>query len=60
MVEGVTLVGLLPPELQNYLAFAGAVAADSASPGPALAFLRFLSDAARQNHWEVAGFEPAG
>jgi molybdate transport system substrate-binding protein len=60
MVEGVTLVGLLPSELQSYLVFAGAVAADSASPGPALAFLRFLSNPAERDHWSAAGFEPVG
>jgi molybdate transport system substrate-binding protein len=60
MAEGVKLVGLLPSELQSYLVFAGAVAVDSASPEPALAFLRFLSDPARQDHWKTAGFEPVG
>lgn len=60
MVEGVTLVGLLPSELQSYLVFAGGVAAGSASPGPALAFLRFLSDPAGRDHWSAAGFEPVG
>ena len=59
MAEGVTLVGLLPTDLQSYLVFAGAVAVDSASHQPALAFLRFLSDPARANHWRAAGFEPA-
>ena len=60
MAEGVALVGLLPSELQSYVVFAGAVAADSASPEPALAFLRFLSDPARRDYWIAAGFEPAG
>ncbi|HYS85029.1 MAG TPA: substrate-binding domain-containing protein [Bradyrhizobium sp.] len=60
MVEGVRLVGLLPSELQSYLVFAGAVAVDSASPEPALAFLRFLSNPAKRDHWNAAGFEPAG
>lgn len=60
MVEGVTLVGLLPPDLQSYLVFAGAVAADSVSPGPALAFLEFLSEPAGRDHWSAAGFEPVG
>jgi len=40
--------------------FAGAVAVDSPSPGPALAFLKFLRDPAKRDHWEAAGFEPAG
>jgi len=59
MAEGVTLVGLLPSELQSYLVFAGAVAMDSASSEPALAFLRFLSDPARRDYWIAVGFEPA-
>lgn len=60
MAEGVTLVGLLPSELQSYLVFAGAVAVDSTSPELALAFLRFLSDPAKRDYWIAAGFEPAG
>lgn len=60
MVEGVTLAGLLPPDLQSYLVFAGAVAADSVSPRAAHAFLKFLSDPAGSDHWSAAGFEPAG
>lgn len=59
MTEGVALAGMLPPELQSYLAFAGAVAADSPSAEASLAFLRFLSDPARRDHWSAAGFEPA-
>lgn len=57
MTEGVALAGMLPPELQSYLVFAGAVAADSPVPEPSLAFLRFLSDPARRDHWSAAGFE---
>jgi molybdate transport system substrate-binding protein len=60
MAEGVTLVGLLPPELQSYLEFAGGVALDSPLPEPALALLGFLSDPERQDHWRAAGFEPKG
>jgi len=60
MVEEVTLVGLLPSELQSYAVFAGAVAVDSPAPEAALAFLRFLGDPAKRGHWETAGFEPAG
>jgi molybdate transport system substrate-binding protein len=60
MAEGVRLAGLLPSGLQNYLVFAGAVAVDSPSPEAALAFLRFLSDPAKRDHWKAAGFEAAG
>lgn len=58
-VEGVRLVGLLPAELQSYVVYEGAVAASSASPEPALAFVRFLADRAKRHHWEAAGFEPS-
>ena len=57
-VKGATLVGLLPSELQSYVVYTGAVAVDSASPEPALAFLRFLSNPAKREHWKAAGFEP--
>jgi molybdate transport system substrate-binding protein len=56
-VEGVTLAGLLPGELQSYVVYAGAVAADSPSHEAALAFLRFLADPAGSEHWKAAGFE---
>lgn len=57
MVEGVTLAGLLPSELQSYVVYAGAVAANSTSQDAALAFLRFLADPAGRDHWNAAGFE---
>jgi molybdate transport system substrate-binding protein len=57
MVEGVTLAGLLPSELQSYVVYAGAVAANSMSQDAALAFLRFLADPAGRDHWNAAGFE---
>jgi molybdate transport system substrate-binding protein len=56
-VEGVTLAGLLPGELQSYVVYAGGVAADSPSQDTALAFLRFLADPAGSEHWKAAGFE---
>lgn len=59
-VKGVTLVGLLPPELQHYVVYAGAVAAESRAAEPALAFLKFLTSAAAEPHWKAAGFEPLG
>jgi molybdate transport system substrate-binding protein len=57
-VKGVTLVGLLPSELQSFVVYAGAVAVDSRSPDPALSFVRLLSNAAKGDHWKAAGFEP--
>lgn len=57
-VKGVRLVGLLPSGLQSYVVYAGAVAIDSASSEPALAFVRFLASTAKHEHWKAAGFEP--
>jgi molybdate transport system substrate-binding protein len=59
-VKGVTLVGLLPSELQSYVVYAGAVAADAVSPGLATAFIKFLADPSKREHWRAAGFEPLG
>jgi molybdate transport system substrate-binding protein len=56
--KGVTLVGPLPPSLQSYIAFAGAVPAGSASPDAALAFLRSLAAPDARGAWTAAGFEP--
>jgi molybdate transport system substrate-binding protein len=58
--QGVTLVGPLPPGLQSYITFAGAVHADSTSPEPAAAFLHALSDAGARKRWSDAGLEPIG
>ncbi|MGP0090980.1 MAG: molybdate ABC transporter substrate-binding protein [Xanthobacteraceae bacterium] len=58
--QGVTLVGPLPPGLQSYITFTGAVHADSTSPEPAAAFLHALSDAGARKHWSDAGLEPIG
>ena len=58
MVKGVRLVGLLPPELQSYVEYAGAVTADSPSPQDSLEFIRFLSSSDKWDHWKAVGFEP--
>lgn len=57
-VEGVTLVGPLPAEVQNYIKFSGAVYGDSASAGPAQAFLHQLAGADAHDTWTKWGFEP--
>jgi molybdate transport system substrate-binding protein len=58
--KGVTLVGPLPQDLQSYIVFSGAVLAGSASPEPALAFLRSLTDPNADAAWTTGGFEPLG
>ncbi len=55
--KGATLVGMLPAELQNYVVYSIAVPAYNASPEPALAFVKFVSDAANREAWKATGFE---
>jgi molybdate transport system substrate-binding protein len=42
-VPGITLIGPLPPEIQNQTIYAGAIAANSATPAVATAFLATLT-----------------
>ena len=56
-IKGVTLVGPLPAEFQNYLVFSGALHARGAAPGPAAAYLRSLTDPAVQEAWKAGGME---
>jgi molybdate transport system substrate-binding protein len=56
-IKGVTLVGPLPAEHQNYLVFAGALHARGASPEPAAAYLRSLTEPAALEVWKASGFE---
>jgi molybdate transport system substrate-binding protein len=59
-VEGATLVGPLPPELQSYITFAGAVHAKSAAPDVAQAFLQSLRDPKWRETWAKGGLETIG
>jgi molybdate transport system substrate-binding protein len=59
-VKGVTVAGMLPAAQQNYIVYAGAILADSASPAPAAEFIRFIADPSRQPQWNVTGFEAVG
>jgi molybdate transport system substrate-binding protein len=56
-IKGVVLAGPFPAELQNYLTFAGAIHAGSASPEPAAAYLRSLTEPAARAAWTNGGFE---
>jgi molybdate transport system substrate-binding protein len=56
-VAGVTLVGPLPAEFQNYITFSGAIHTGSAAPDAARAFLRWLSDPSARDAWKAGGFE---
>lgn len=62
-IKGVTLVGPLPAEYQNYIVFSGALHVRGASPEPAAAYLRFLLEPRAQAAWNAGGMEaivPAG
>jgi molybdate transport system substrate-binding protein len=55
--KGITLVGLLPPPLQSFVVYGTAIPTDNAAPEPALAFVKFISDASKTERWKAAGFE---
>jgi molybdate transport system substrate-binding protein len=56
-VKGVAVAGMLPPALQNYIVYAGAVLADSPAPEAAAEFIRFVADPSREPQWKATGFE---
>jgi molybdate transport system substrate-binding protein len=58
-VKGVTLVGLLPDDVQLDTVYAAGVHAGSSAPDAAVAFIDFLADPSNAKHWKDAGFEPA-
>ena len=57
-VQGIALVGLLPPSLQSLIVYGAGVLAASAAAAPAEAFIGFLTDRAHRAVWTQAGFEP--
>ena len=57
--KGITVVGLIPPEVQLNTVYGAAVHAANPRPEPATAFIRFLSDPSNAKHWKDGGFEPA-
>lgn len=57
--KGVTVVGLIPPEVQLNTIYAAGVLAANPSPEPAIAFIKFLADPSNAAHWKDAGFTPA-
>ena len=56
-IKGVTLVGPLPAEYQNYIVFSGALHSRGASPEPAAAYLRSLMEPSAQAAWKAGGME---
>ena len=57
-IKGVTLVGPLPAELQNYIVFTAAIPNANATPDPAASFIKSLAAPAAQHAWQNAGMEP--
>jgi molybdate transport system substrate-binding protein len=57
--KGVTVVGLIPNEVQLNTLYATGVLSANAAPEAAIAFVNFLADPANAHHWKDAGFEPA-
>jgi len=51
------VVGLLPPGLQNFVAYGAAIPAYNDKPGAAVAFVEFLSARDKKDFWKAAGFE---
>jgi ABC-type molybdate transport system substrate-binding protein len=48
----------LPPELQSYITFAGAVGTDSKAPEAARALIKFLKEPAALSVMKSQGMEP--
>jgi molybdate transport system substrate-binding protein len=59
-VEGLTIVGSLPPGLDLEIVYGAAVSADSAEPDAAAAFVQFMAAAENRAVWKEAGFTPPG
>lgn len=55
---GVDLVGPIPPEVQSYVRWSGAVSANSAAPEAAKALIKFLTGAAALPVLKAQGMEP--
>ncbi len=57
--KGITLVGLIPKEVQLDTVYGAAVHAANPAPEAAMAFVKFLADPANAQAWKDGGFEPA-
>jgi molybdate transport system substrate-binding protein len=58
--NGITVVGMLPPDLQNFVVYGSAIPASNDEPEAALAFVKFLSEPNKKDVWKSAGFELVG
>jgi molybdate transport system substrate-binding protein len=57
--KGVTVVGLIPQDVQLNTNYGAAVLGANVAPEPAKAFVTFLADPANAKHWTDGGFTPA-
>lgn len=57
-VKGVAVAGTMPKALDRLTIYTAAVMSANASPEPAQAFIKFLSDPANHKYWKQAGFDP--
>jgi len=57
-IPGTTMIGFLPPALQNYVVYGTAIPASNHMPEAALAFIRFLTAPANADRWRQGGLEP--
>src|SRR5690349_22802107 len=57
-VDGLTVVGSLPPRLDLAIVFGAAVSADSVLADAAAAFVQFMAAAENRAVWKNAGFAP--
>ncbi len=57
-VEGVTIVGPLPPEIQTRTSYVAGVAAQSAHKDVAAAFITYLTRDEADGLWRGVGIEP--
>jgi molybdate transport system substrate-binding protein len=53
----IEVVGLLPPDLQNFVVYGTAIPAYNNKPEAALAFVKFISEPNKKDFWKAAGFE---
>jgi len=57
-IQGVTLVGPLPGELQSYIVFSAAIPASNRAPEAAAAFIAALAAPGARQAWRTSGLEP--
>jgi len=55
--RGVSVAGLLPPDLQSWVVYGTAVPAYNPRPEPAVALVKFISQPGKADVWTAAGFE---